>query len=142
DSTTYPQGSLIGDLTAVATAGHDLHAIWTDGRNLDDDIFQSKLELALFTDVDSLSAATGGTATLSIDPGPPPPGAAHPPLATLPLTPSSPPGPPTLSRSPTPRPCPPPSPPPPGRLPPSPPPCWERRARRRRRCSRRRPRRR
>jgi hypothetical protein len=70
DPTHYPQGALIGDLTAVASSDHTLHAMWTDGRNGDDDIYQSTVDLDLFTDVAGISAATGGTANFTLDAGP------------------------------------------------------------------------
>jgi len=70
DFTTYPQGGYIGDYTAVACSDRTLHAMWTDGRAGDDDVYTSPVNLDLFTDVTSISAASGGTAKFTLDAGP------------------------------------------------------------------------
>jgi hypothetical protein len=66
----YSQGGFIGDYTGLAASDRALHPVWTDGRNGDNDVYTSKIRLSCFTDVPSISAATGGTANFTINPGP------------------------------------------------------------------------
>lgn len=66
----YNQGFFIGDYTGAAASDRAVHGIWTDGRNNDNDVFTSSVNLALFTDVPQISAATGGTANFTINAGP------------------------------------------------------------------------
>jgi hypothetical protein len=70
DPSSYGTGGRIVDRAGVAASDREVHAIWTDGRNGDDDIFTAPANLSLFTDVASISAATGGTASFTVDPGP------------------------------------------------------------------------
>jgi hypothetical protein len=66
----YPQGGFIGDYTGICASDRTIHPIWTDGRNGDNDIFTSRVQLDIHTDVANFSAATGGTVNFTLDPGP------------------------------------------------------------------------
>ncbi len=70
DPTKFPQGAYLGDSTGVSSSDRTIHAIWTDGRNGDEDVFTSPLDLDLQTDSSSISAATGGTVKFTLDAGP------------------------------------------------------------------------
>jgi len=67
---SYAQGGFIGDYTGLAASDRTVHDIWTDGRNGDNDVYTARVHLDLHTDVSSISAATGGTANFTLDPGP------------------------------------------------------------------------
>jgi len=69
DPNSYPQGDYIGDYTGIASSDRLVYAAWTDGRNGDDDVFMSPVNLDFRTDVDSISAAAGGTANFALDAG-------------------------------------------------------------------------
>jgi hypothetical protein len=66
----YNQGGFLGDYTGLAASDRTIHPIWTDGRNGDNDVYTSRVQLDLFTDLDTLSASTGGTVNFTLDPGP------------------------------------------------------------------------
>jgi hypothetical protein len=66
----HAQGGFIGDYTALAASDRSVHGVWTDERNGDNDVYTARVQLDLFTDVASISAATGGTANFTLDPGP------------------------------------------------------------------------
>ncbi|MFO0981942.1 MAG: sialidase family protein [Planctomycetota bacterium] len=70
DPNTYGDGFFIGDYIGVAASDRAVHPLWTDGRNATNDIFTSRLHPDFFTDRDSLSAATGGAAHLTLNMGP------------------------------------------------------------------------
>jgi hypothetical protein len=70
DFTAYPQGAYIGDYTSVACTDRTLHAMWTDGRAGDDDVYTSPVNLGLSTDTATISAASGGTVSFALDAGP------------------------------------------------------------------------
>jgi hypothetical protein len=65
-----PQGFFLGDYTGFAASDRSLHGVWTDERNGDNDVYTARVQVDLFTDVASISAATGGTANFTINPGP------------------------------------------------------------------------
>lgn len=66
----YPQGGFIGDYIGVAASDRTIHGLWCDGRNGDNDIYTSRVQLDLHTDVKGFSAAAGGTVNFTLDPGP------------------------------------------------------------------------
>ena len=66
----YGQGGFIGDYTGLAASDRAVHGVWTDGRNLDNDVYTSAVDLDFSTNVESISAAAGGTANFTIDVGP------------------------------------------------------------------------
>ena len=66
----YPQGGFIGDYIGVAASDRTVHGLWCDGRNGDNDVYTSRVELDLHTDVKGFSAAAGGTVAFTLDPGP------------------------------------------------------------------------
>lgn len=56
--------------TGIDASDRMVHAIWTDVRNGDLDIYTSTVALDFSTDVASISAAIGGTVTFTVSPGP------------------------------------------------------------------------
>jgi hypothetical protein len=54
----------------VAASDRMVHAIWTDGRNGDADVYTGTAALDFFTDVTSIPASTGGTANFTLSAGP------------------------------------------------------------------------
>ena len=54
----------------IASSDRTVHAIWTDARNGDNDVFGASVDLDFHTDVSELSAATGGTVAFSVQAGP------------------------------------------------------------------------
>jgi hypothetical protein len=70
DPTSYATGGRIVERSGLAASDRTVHAIWTDGRNGNNDVFTAPANLDLFTDVATISAATGGTATFTVSPGP------------------------------------------------------------------------
>jgi hypothetical protein len=70
DPSSYADGSYVASGSAIAASDRMVHPIWTDGRNGDNDIYTSAVDLDFHTDVDVLSAATGGTVTFTVNPGP------------------------------------------------------------------------
>ena len=67
---TYPQGGFIGDYTGVAASDRTVHPIWADGRDGTNDVYTSRVQLDLHTDIKRISAATGGVANFTLNPGP------------------------------------------------------------------------
>lgn len=67
---TYGDGFFIGDYTGVAASDRNVHALWADGRNNTNDTFTSRAQLDFHGDADSVSAASGGTVNLTVNPGP------------------------------------------------------------------------
>jgi hypothetical protein len=70
DITTIGHWSAIVLGNGVAASDRMVHAIWTDGRNGDADVYTAPVGLDFHTDVATLSAATGGTVTFTVSPGP------------------------------------------------------------------------
>jgi hypothetical protein len=70
DPTTYGRGREVVLGSGIAASDREVHATWTDGRNGNNDVFTAPANLDLFTDVATISAATGGTATFTVSPGP------------------------------------------------------------------------
>jgi hypothetical protein len=70
DPTSYGTGGRIVDRIGIAASDRTVHALWTDGRNGNDDVFTTSANLALFTDVSVISAATGGTVNFTLNSGP------------------------------------------------------------------------
>jgi len=70
DPSGYGTSGRIVDRNGLAASDRLVHALWTDGRNGNNDIFGNSANLALFTDVATISAATGGTASFTVGPGP------------------------------------------------------------------------
>jgi hypothetical protein len=70
DPNSYSQGTFIGDFTSLAASDRTVHPLWADGRGGDNDIYTARLQLDIHTDVSSISATTGGTANITLDPGP------------------------------------------------------------------------
>jgi hypothetical protein len=66
----YGDGFFIGDYIGVAASDRAVHPLWTDGRNATNDIFTARLHPDFFTDQDTLSAATGGAVSLTLNMGP------------------------------------------------------------------------
>ncbi|HET6164709.1 MAG TPA: sialidase family protein [Planctomycetota bacterium] len=54
----------------IATSDRMVHAIWTDGRNGDPDVYAGAAALDFSSDLASISASTGGTVTFTLSPGP------------------------------------------------------------------------
>jgi hypothetical protein len=65
-----PQGFFIGDYTGLAASDRSIHGVWTDERNGDNDVYTARVQLDIHTDVPAISAATGGTANITLNPGP------------------------------------------------------------------------
>jgi hypothetical protein len=70
DPTGYATGPDIVTRTGIAASDQLVHAIWTDGRNGDNDIYTAPIALDFSTDVETLSASTGGTVNFTVSPGP------------------------------------------------------------------------
>jgi hypothetical protein len=64
------QGGFIGDYTGLAASDRSVHGVWTDERNGDNDVYTARVQFDFHTDVKSISAATGGTANFTLNPGP------------------------------------------------------------------------
>jgi BNR repeat protein len=70
DPTAYATGTDVTLRSGIDSSERTLHAIWTDGRNGDNDVYTAAVELDFHTDVSKLSASTGGTVTFTVSPGP------------------------------------------------------------------------
>jgi hypothetical protein len=70
DPYTYTQGTWIGDYTGIAASDRTVHPLWTDGRNGDNDIMTSRVQLDLHSDVETISVASGGSVAFTLNPGP------------------------------------------------------------------------
>ena len=69
-SPTEFAGTFIGDYIDTDCSDRTIHPLWCDGRSGSQDVYTDTVNLALFTNVDSLSAATGGTVNFFINIGP------------------------------------------------------------------------
>ena len=63
-------GQFIGDYIDVDSSERTVHPFWVDGRSNDQDVYADVMNLDLFSDVDTISAGTGGSANLPINIGP------------------------------------------------------------------------
>ncbi|MEM7310003.1 MAG: sialidase family protein [Planctomycetota bacterium] len=63
-------GTFIGDYIDTDCTNRTVLPFWCDGRSGSQDVYTDVVNLALFTNVDSLSAATGGTVNFFINVGP------------------------------------------------------------------------
>ena len=59
-----------GSRRPEAASDRTVHPLWTDGRNNTNDAFTSRVQLDLFSDADTISAATGGVVNFTLNPGP------------------------------------------------------------------------
>ena len=70
DPNNYPNGNFLGDYNGLAASDRTIHPLWADGRNGTNDTFTSRVQLDFYGDVDTLSAATGGQVSFTLNPGP------------------------------------------------------------------------
>jgi hypothetical protein len=63
-------GTFIGDYLDVDESAHAVHPFWCDGRTGTQDVYTDVVMLDYYTDVPSISAATGGSANFTINVGP------------------------------------------------------------------------
>lgn len=68
NTTEFP--SFIGDYTGLDASDHAVWPCWTDGRNGTQNVMVDAATLDFFSDVDTVSAATGGTVNFTINVGP------------------------------------------------------------------------
>jgi hypothetical protein len=71
DPNSYPQGNYLGSFSGIAASERMVYPMWPDGRNGDNDVFVSPVNLDFRTDIDQISAATGATPIFTLDAGSP-----------------------------------------------------------------------
>lgn len=69
DPNSYPQGNYLGSYMGIAASERMVYGAWTDGRNGDNDVYISPVNLDFRTDIEQISAATGATPNFTLDAG-------------------------------------------------------------------------
>jgi hypothetical protein len=69
DPNSYPQGNYLGSYMGIAASERMVYPMWVDGRNGDNDVFISPVNLDFRTDIEQISAATGATPNFTLDAG-------------------------------------------------------------------------
>lgn len=70
DHSVTEQAIFIGDYNDVESSANAVVPLWCDGRSGSQDVYADSLTLDLFTDVNALSATTGGQVQFTINVGP------------------------------------------------------------------------
>jgi len=63
-------GGFIGDYIDCKSSEHGVYPMWCDGRTRSQDVYTDEQHLDLYTDTDTLSAATGGQVKFTLNIGP------------------------------------------------------------------------
>ena len=70
DHAATESAGFIGDYMGIDASAHEVRPFWTDGTSGSQDVVCDAVNLDFFSDVATLSAATGGVAAFTIDVGP------------------------------------------------------------------------